>query len=343
MTSLKYRVIGAAFDILSFTGASRLIRRFSKARGVIFTLHRVLPEPPAEFSPNAILQITPEFLEAVITRVRALGFEWVNIDEALERVNSNLPHKPFAVLTFDDAYRDNLKHALPILRRHQCPFTLYVPTAFVDGKGEIWWQALEDIIAKTDELTANGETMPTASVEQKRAAFDTIYWQMRTMPEEERVRLIHQLASTYDFNLFAHCRDLIMGWDELNIFVNEPLCTIGAHTVNHYELSKLSNDTARAEMVNSISFLRQRTGIEPRHLSYPIGSRRAVGEREYGLAKAIGLKSAVTTIPGGLYAQDRENMHALPRISLNGYYQKKRYIDVFLTGALFSFLGGRLG
>ena len=51
------------------------------------------------------------------------------------------------VFTFDDAYRDNLRYALPILRHHECPFTLYVPTALVDGVGEVWWQALEDIVA----------------------------------------------------------------------------------------------------------------------------------------------------------------------------------------------------
>lgn len=343
MTSLKYKVIGAAFDILSLTRVARLIRKRSAARGVIFTLHRVLPEKPAEFSPNAILQITPDFLETVITRARKLGFEWVSLDEAMARINSDAPHKPFAVLTFDDAYRDNLEHALPILRRQQCPFTLYVPTAFVDGKGEIWWQALEDVIASTNELTLNGETIPTLTVDQKRMAFNTVYWQMRHMPEEERVRLIHRVAGEHGLSLFAHCRELIMDWDELRVFVQEPLCTIGAHTEHHYELAKLSNDAARAEIANSVSILRQRTGVEPHHLSYPIGSPRAAGAREYRLAKGLGLQTGVTTIPGGLYASDRERPTALPRISLNGYYQKKRYVDVFLTGALFSFLGSRMG
>lgn len=343
MTSLKYRVIGAAFDVLSLTGVSRLIRSRSKARGVIFTLHRVLPEKPAAFSPNAILQITPDFLETVITRARQLGFEWVSLDEAMVRIESDEPHKPFAVLTFDDAYRDNLHYALPILRRLQCPFTLYVPTAFVDGKGEIWWQALEDIIAQNDEISVNQQVLPTLTLDQKQIVFDSLYWQMRAMPEEARVRLIHTLANSYGFNLFAHCRQLIMDWDELNIFVNEPLCTIGAHTEHHYELAKLSNDTARAEIANSISILRQHTGIEPRHLSYPIGATRAAGEREYRLAKGLGLKSGVTTIPGGLYAETRNCPHALPRISLNGHYQKKRYVDVFLTGALFSLMGRYMG
>lgn len=76
----------------------------------------------------------------------------VSLDEAMERLEATVPGRKFVVLTFDDAYRDNLVHALPILRRHEAPFTLYVPTAFVDGVGQLWWQAIEDIIARQDAV-----------------------------------------------------------------------------------------------------------------------------------------------------------------------------------------------
>ena len=41
---------------------------------VMLHLHRVLPEEPADFSPNAILQVQPDFLDYCIERIRALGF-----------------------------------------------------------------------------------------------------------------------------------------------------------------------------------------------------------------------------------------------------------------------------
>src|SRR6185312_3509232 len=99
----------------------------------------------------------PGFLDAAIVRVRQLGFDIVSLDEALERIGAKTPGKPFVVFTFDDGYRDNLRYALPILRHHGCPFTLYVPTALVDGVGEVWWQALEDIIASEDALAVQHE------------------------------------------------------------------------------------------------------------------------------------------------------------------------------------------
>ena len=127
--------------------AAALIRRVSKSRGVIFTLHRVLPDDPADFSPNAILQVKPDYLEFVIQRDPRAGNRHRRPRRGHPPHRNATSHRPFVVFTFDDAYRDNLRYALPVLRRQQCPFTLYVPTALVDGVGEVWWQALEDIIA----------------------------------------------------------------------------------------------------------------------------------------------------------------------------------------------------
>ena len=344
MAGLRYTAIGAAFELLWASQLPWLVRRLSKARGVIFTLHRVLPDEPADFSPNAILQVKPDYLDFVIRRVRKLGLDIVDLDEAIRRIESNEETKKFVVFTFDDAYRDNLRFALPILRRNQCPFTLYVPTALVDGVGEVWWQALEDIVAAQNALavtSADGETtyLPTATLEEKNAAYEALYRRMRQMPEAERVTLIGDLAKQYGFDLDRQCRELIMDWTELRTFAAEQLCTIGAHTVHHYELAKLTVAEARIEIDQSVKIIKAQFGKAPVHLSYPIGAASSAGPREFGLARDLGLRSAVTTRPGGLYAHHRNSLHALPRVSLNGRFQARRYVDVFATPALFSAFG----
>ncbi|WDR06054.1 polysaccharide deacetylase family protein [Devosia rhodophyticola] len=343
MTQLKYTAISAMFEAIWMARLPGIIRQLSKSRGVIFTLHRVLPDTPAEFSPNSILQVRPDFLEYAIKRVRELGLDIVNLDEAIARLRGPDDGRNFVVFTFDDAYRDNLTYALPILRRHQCPFTLYVPTSLVDGIGEVWWQALEDIIAHQNDMKVmiEGEVehFDCAAVPQKRATFAALYQHMREMPEMDRIALMRTLANDYGLDLDQHCRDLIMDWQELEIFANEPLCTIGAHTVHHYELAKLPCDQARTEIVQSMDILKAKFDKAPEHFSYPIGGPQSAGEREFELARDIGLKSAVTTRPGGLYAGQANQLHALPRVSLNGLFQSRRYVDVFATGALFSWMG----
>lgn len=343
MAGLRYLALQAAFEALWLSRLPALVRRMSKARGLIFTLHRVVPEPPADFSPNAILQVTPSFLEAAIVRMRQLGYETVTMDEAVARIAADAPSAPFVVFSFDDAYRDNLVHALPVLRRHNCPFTLYVPTAFVDGVGEVWWQALEDIVAMREAIALDGPDgeqiyLDTKTDAQKHAAYNQLYAQMRAMPEPDRVQLIRTLGHKYGLDLDAHCKSLIMDWAELKTVADDPLCTIGAHTVNHYELSKLPLAESTQEIAQSIAILTAQFGTAPQHFAYPIGSAVAVGPREHRIAAELGLKSAVTTRPGGLYAGHREALHNLPRISLNGLFQQKRYLDVFAAPALFSLI-----
>ena len=335
------------FEALWLSRLPGLIRTLSASRGVIFTLHRVLAEEPADFSPNAILQVRPDFLEYVIERVRDLGLDIISLDEALERLAAPRAGRRFVVLTFDDAYKDNLRHALPILRRQEAPFTLYVPTALVDGVGELWWQAIEDIIGRQDAIamTADGETdyVDTSTTSRKHEAFNALYWQMRKMPEAERVQLVRSFATAYGYDLERQCRTLIMDWQELRLFAGEPLCTIGAHTVHHYELAKLPPEQARSEMAQSADILFAQFGQRPVHFSYPLGGPLSAGQREFDLARDIGFKSAVTTRPGGLYPRHASEPHALPRISLNGYFQSRRYVDVFATGAIFSVMGKLTG
>lgn len=337
----RYGLYKAAFEALALPGLALALRSVSQARGVIFTLHRVLPEPPAVFAPNGILQVTPGFLEAVILRARKAGFDIVDLDEAVRRL-ADAEARPFVVLTFDDGYRDNLVHALPILKKHEAPFTLYLPTALVDGVGVVWWQALEDIIAANDLVVVDMPEGPhygdAATLEQKNKTFAYIYDRYRKMPEPQREVSIRALAGRYGLDLARHCRDLIMDWGELEPFAESPLCTIGAHTVHHFELSKLPEAEMQAEIEQSTKVLAAQLGTRPGHLSYPIGGVAAAGPREFAAAKELGFATAVTTRPGGLYAEHADHLTALPRISLNGLFQERRFIEVFLTAEIFSLM-----
>nr|WP_255768896.1 polysaccharide deacetylase family protein [Maritalea mediterranea] len=268
----------------------------------------------------------------------------VDLTEARKRIEQPGRTKKFAVFTFDDAYRDNSQYALPVLQKHGCPFTLFVPTAFPDGEGDIWWQALEDIIAQNPAIEVDLGGTPTEFIAQntdeKNTAFDEIYWHMRKMPEHDRVKLMHGLADRYGYDLGKQCRELIMSWEELQTVAQEPLCTIGAHTVHHYELKKLLADEARDEIKTSFDVLEQRLGKRPTHFSYPLGGPLSAGKREFEIAADLGVETAVTTRPGGLYHDHAQHLTALPRVSLNGHFQKQRYLDVFLTGAVFTAQAG---
>ena len=162
---------------------------------------------------------------------------------------------------------------------------------------------------------------------------------MRALPEDQRVVFLADLAASYGFDLHQHCRNLIMDWATLQTFADEPLCTIGAHTVHHYELSKLGDAEARNEIDQSRAVIEAQFGKRPEHLSFPLGGPKSAGQREYAMARELGFKTAVTTKPGGLTGRNAMTLTSLPRVSLNGLFQARRYVDVFATGSIFSLLG----
>ena len=98
-------------------------------------------------------------------------------------------------------------------------------------------------------------------------------------------------------------------------------------------LAKLPAEAARSEMDLSRSVIEAALVARPQHLAYPVGDPTSAGPREFKIAAELGFKTAVTTRPGVLFAGHREHLTALPRISLNGEYQRLRYVRVLLSGA----------
>lgn len=329
----------AALSALYYTGAGRLLSPLTSGAGVIFTLHQVSPEAPKDFEPNRILKITPEFLEQVLRLVIESGFEILSLDEVPARLK-NGGTRPFACFTFDDGYRDNYEYAYPIFKRYGVPFAVYVPTDFVDGRGDLWWLALEEAVRAADVIDIDMDEGPrrfvTGTTAEKEAAFDAIYWWLRKMDETRARAIVAKLAVAHGIDTGAVCRDLIMNWDELREMAADPLVTIGAHTRGHYALSRLPADQAREEMAASVRRIEAELGRPCRHFSYPYGCEMSAGPREFAIAKDLGITTAVTTNKALIHPRHADALTGLPRVSLNGDYQDGRYIEVMLSGAPFA-------
>src|SRR5437660_6311483 len=114
--------------------------------------HHVRLRRSVAFAPNQLLEITPEFLNIVLIELRREGFEVVPLAAVPDWLRLDRGARPFAVLTFDDGYRNNVEHAWPILRQYGAPWTIFVTTEFADGRGRLWWLELEEAIAQLDRV-----------------------------------------------------------------------------------------------------------------------------------------------------------------------------------------------
>ncbi len=335
---MKQAVIKSGLEALYFSGAHKLMRPLVGGVGAILTLHHVRPARGDRFQPNRLLEITPKFLETVVERLRRGRVDCVSLDEMYRRLTEQDFSRRFVAITLDDGYRDNRDFAYPIFKKHGIPFAIYVPTSFPDRVGELWWDALEQVIARNSsivlEMDGRDCRLDCASVAEKYRAYGHLYrWLRERESDRERRDVVRELARRYGVDLAAICSAQCMTWDELYDLSIDPLVTIGAHTVNHVMLAKAPTAVARTELKMGRAVLAAALGREPRHLAYPYGDPGSAGPREYQMAAELGFLTAVTTCPGVLFAEHRTQLMALPRISINGEFQRKRYVDVLLSGA----------
>lgn len=328
-------VLKALLFILYYTGIARAFAPLAGGRGVIFMLHRVGPVEDAGFAPNRILKITPHFLDAVIRLVKRLGYDIISLDDVPKRLH-NKQSRRFACFTLDDGYRDNIDHAYPVFKQHNVPFTIYLPTQFADGRGELWWLVLQESILKASQITVSidggFETLATKTTQQKTDVFDRLYWRLRAMPEKDARRIVQGLAEQTGYDATPLCSDLVMTWDEARDLAADPLVAFGGHTCRHLALAKLPVDEAKQEILESITRLGRELDQPVKHFAYPYGDEGSAGSREFQLAEEAGLETAVTTRKGLIYTTHKDALTGLPRVSLNGDYQDIRFVSVFLTG-----------
>lgn len=337
---MKPDILRAGLSAMYYSGAHKLLAPYAGGIGLIFMLHRVLPEQPRGFAPNRILQVTPAFLDAVIGQVREAGLDIVSLDEAHARLIEGPGDGRFACFTLDDGYRDNLSHAYPVFKRHGVPFTIYVPSDFPSGKGELWWVALEEVLSENESLVVTldeGEVVfPLRTAAEKTVAFERVYGWLRRVDEDRQRFFVRELCARTGIDLQALCASLIMTWDEIRELVADPLVTIGAHTVGHYALAKLPPARARAEMADGAELLARELGVQPQHFSYPYGDAASAGPLDFESAAELGFKTAVTTRKGLIFPEHCDHLTALPRVSLNGDYQSLKFTQLYLTGAPFA-------
>jgi hypothetical protein len=197
----------------------------------------------------------------------------------------------------------------------------------------------ETVIAQNNRvgMVINGKDQyfESTTVGEKRELYDAVYRYLLSMKTDEEIRrAVRDLCATYSLDLADLCHDECMDWSELSELAADPLCTIGAHTVNHMILKKVPSEKAvRAEMEMSRAVIEAALGKRPEHLAYPMGDRASAGPREFRIAAELGFKTAVTTRPGVLFKAHLDHLTALPRIPVNGEFQQQRYLKVLMSGA----------
>ncbi|SSC71387.1 unnamed protein product [Ciceribacter sp. T2.26MG-112.2] len=327
---------------------SHLISRlgaFSAARGLgaVFTLHHVRPYSPRPFAANGHLEVTPDFLDAAIRRLKAEGYRFLALDDLLAMPRNEADGRPFAVFTLDDGYRDNAEHALPVFERHGVPFTVFVTKGFSERSHTMWWETAEALLNATEKFTIETDSGPiTHKVETlaaKRAVFGELSQAICGPQESLAITRLDSAARSVGIDPAAIVANLVMTAEELQALARHPLAHLGAHTISHRALDFLGDAELLSELSGSADYVEALVGQRPRSLAYPYGDQRSATRRVATLAARAGFTLAVTTRASTIDKDTLAEPLLLPRISLNGLYQKPRYVAALASGIPFRLTG----
>lgn len=319
---------------------SRPVRAFRPWTGLATCLmyHRICPDETEfddmarGFAPNRDLSVTVSAFDEQMAFV-ARHFNCLSLPEAVERLASGRLPERSLVVTFDDGYLDNLTLALPILRRHAVPATIYIATGLIDHPGLSWWYELEDLIAAGEGFHVKWNEQhlyfSTIDTDAKRHAFDVLNGMLKRMEPAEQGGFMGMLRR----GAIRRIRDgnQLMNHRQLIELAADPLITIGAHTHHHLALSGLNPIRLRHEMLRSRTLLENWLNQPIEHLAYPFGGQAQASNREFSAAAELGFSSAVTTRLGHFQDFHKDHLLALPRIGI-GYQDCMARFEWKLSG-----------
>ena len=312
-------------------------RPFFAGKGLIFMLHRVLPEKDRnEYSLNRDLAITPERLESIIVELKEKGYQFLSLDEVYDwfQKKKKLKQK-FICLTFDDGYRDNLTYGLPILKKHNVPATIYVTNCLPNGNGILWWFLFEEYVKTNNQLTITSSIFSVSfhwnSAQEAFDQFREIGNLIKTVPPMELEQVLLKSFDKTENDFKNLCQKLSMTWDEIKQLSNEPLITIGAHTMSHLSVKQHNAEIVESEMINSKIEIEKYIGKEVLHFAYPFGGEFDVSLRDLEIARKVGFKTSTLNQPGNIFKNNQKNLQALARMPLGNATNSERLTN-YLNG-----------
>lgn len=281
----------------------------ARGRLSILTFHRVLPQPDPLFPelPDAA------GFEAQMRWVR----DWFNVvplQQGIEMLYAGTVPSRALAITFDDGYTDNEEIAAPILKRLGLGATFFVSTRFLDGSC-MWNDQVVEAIRRCP-----GEEMNLEALGLRRYSIATVTERQRTIIslvldvkhfEAERRR---ELVAAIEASAGSQApKGLMMSPDQVRELRNMGM-QVGAHTVSHPILTRLSAGAALEEIARSKAHLEDLLQERVDLFAYPNGMpRRDYAAEHVQMVRECGFKAAVTTAQGA--ASSASDRFQLPRFA----------------------------
>jgi peptidoglycan/xylan/chitin deacetylase (PgdA/CDA1 family) len=256
----------------------------------ILTYHRICEY--RRYSALTNVSATSEMFAEQVKYLRN-NYVVITLEEVLRSLQRKVSLPSRAVLiTFDDAYSDFGEVAWPILKHHNLPATLFVPTAFPGNPSlKFWWDRLKAAFMTTTKMkiAVNGTIFPLTTLQLRNRAYFLLSREIERMPYETGMCLVETTCKELREPELKHAA--VMSWDDLRRVAQQG-ATLAAHSRTHPIMTNIPPERMRWEVAGSRDDLRREIGISATAFAYPSGAHNREVVR---ILQEEGFQLAVTT------------------------------------------------
>lgn len=309
-------------NTLYYSGVLWLIAsiRFHR-RAFVLMYHRVLPAGADTFSADSI-SVRPETFARQMTFLRR-HFRVLSIDELAEHLNSGRDLPPRScVVTFDDGWRDNFEHALPVLRDQQVPAVVFVATNYIGGDDCFWQERLARLMfnavrsgaeacSLVEQIVGSPGLGARDPADQRRLIREAVD-ALKNRTQNEIAALEARVRAALGGTMVNLGEDRFMDWAQVTALTQGTRISVGSHGCSHTPLTKLSEEGAELELNEAGKRIATAVGVPTASIGYPNGNYDDTVVR---LTRAAGYQLGFTTDKG--YVGDVRDPFKLPRINIH--------------------------
>lgn len=252
------------FKLLFWSGLGPLLIFYKKLQRQIpiFLFHRVNPEWDIFTEP-----LSPKAFEKIILFLKKFYTLAAVSDMIGQSKNTNM-----ALVHFDDATKDFMLFAYPILKKHDVPFALFLPFNPINSRNTIWNYTLFDTILNHKETIVKLRYENIKFCMDKESSYFyqqvmQLHKHLLTSPQEKIFDFLDSIVDRDKKGNFAP----LCSWEDLNKLNGSSYATIGSHTCNHTYLPAQSEYFVHEELADSKRQIEEQLGVSVDLIAYPNG------------------------------------------------------------------------
>ena len=122
---------------------------------------------------------------------------------------------------------------------------------------------------------------------------------------------IRQVFKKYDIDFLKKTSELALTWEQIREMSADPLVEIGAHTISHHVLSKLTDSAVQKEIEGSRDKIESEINQKVEHFSYPFGTRNGGWSAGIQNRKKCGFKTSTTNCIANIFEEHQRLVGAI--------------------------------